>query len=258
MINELTRIARTAGEKILDIYNHASDFEIEKKGDDSPLTLADRVSHAYIVEELKKLDPSIPVLSEEGRNIPYEERKKWNRFWCVDPLDGTKEFIKRNGEFTVNIALIEDHQPVLGVIYVPVLNWMYVGQIDGQAFKIDEHGEKFELSVRNTDFSDLTAVQSRSHSTDAERELYEKIGVKNSISRGSSLKFCMVAEGKADIYYRSGPTMEWDTAAGHAILLAAGGMIFHNALTYNKPDLRNGGFIALSTVELAKRIEEIG
>ncbi|RMG29606.1 MAG: 3'(2'),5'-bisphosphate nucleotidase [Methanobacteriota archaeon] len=257
MIEHILSIAREAGHRILDVYNNALDFEIEKKGDDSPLTLADRISHEYIVNQLQKLDPSIPVLSEEGKDIPYDERKKWDKFWCVDPLDGTKEFIKRNGEFTINIALIEGPQPVMGVIYVPVLDIMYFGQSGEFAYKIEQNGSRQEITVRKPDLNHLVAVQSRSHSTDAEKTLFEKLGVKDSISRGSSLKFCMVAEGKADIYFRSGPTMEWDTAAGHAILLGAGGLIFHNALTYNKPDLRNSGFIALSTVELAKRIEEI-
>jgi len=176
----------------------------------------------------------------------YEERKDWPVFWLVDPLDGTKEFIKRNGEFTVNIALIENHYPILSVIYVPAKDWLYYVDLNERAWKVDHEDSLSELKVKNKK-SDLIAVRSRSHSSPKEENLYKKHGVTDSISVGSSLKFCMVAEGKADIYYRHGPTMEWDTAAGQAVVEAAGGKVFSedgpDRFSYNKESLLNGSFL---------------
>lgn len=245
-IQYLLKTARKAGDAILDIYE-SDDFGVEMKGDDSPLTKADKASHEVIQKALSEQYPDIPILSEEGRDMPYEERKHWKTFWCVDPLDGTKEFIKRNGEFTVNIALIDHGKPVAGVIYIPVKDVMYYATIEKGAYKIDGDAEPKKISV-NEDTSDgIIAVRSRSHASEEEDVVLKKYGVTESISAGSSLKFCMVAEGKAHIYYRHGPTMEWDTAAGHAIVIGAGGITSSDyALRYNKEELRNGSFLILT------------
>jgi len=254
MLEKIKEIAARAGEEILKIYNKP-EFEIAIKNDNSPLTEADEASNKIIVSELKRLFPNIPILSEEEKSIPYEKRKNWERFWLVDPLDGTKEFIKRNGEFTVNIALIENNQPAAGVIFIPVTNEFYYGGPNFGSFKISAEGETLKISVSRKNKNDeLTVVQSRSHSGKEEEEFYSKFNVKEKISRGSSLKICMVAEGKAEIYFRSGPTWEWDTAAGHAILLGAGGVFVNKDFTplvYNKEIIKNFGFIA-SAFEIKK------
>jgi 3'(2'), 5'-bisphosphate nucleotidase len=249
-LDSVIEIAKMAGERILDIYNDADLSEVvDYKADDSPLTLADKASNEVIVPGLKAAYPLIPILSEESKQIPYEERKNWKTFWLVDPLDGTKEFIKKNGEFTVNIALIHDGLPMLGVIYVPAKDITYFGVNNEDAFKQEGDAKPANISVNNKSRNRI-AVRSRSHASPEEDELLEKYGVTDSISVGSSLKFCMVAEGKADIYYRHGPTMEWDTAAGHAILAAAGGRVFKGneakePFTYNKQDLLNPSFLCL-------------
>jgi len=246
---QLTAIAKDAGKAILDIYHDANFSQVvDFKADDSPLTLADKAAHEVIVEALAKLTPQIPIISEEGKDITYDTRKDWELFWLVDPLDGTKEFIKRNGEFTVNIALIKQHTPVLGVIYVPVKDVLYTGNVANQTAAKTEGSQTAPLQVNNNT-ENLIAVRSRSHANEAEEALLKEYGVTDSISVGSSLKFCMVAEGKADIYYRHGPTMEWDTAAGHAIVVAAGGKVYANTsnepFTYNKEVLLNGSFLVL-------------
>lgn len=245
-IDELLIIAREAGEAILNIYNDPEKADqVTFKADESPLTLADQASNEVITNRLKVLTPDIPILSEEGRNIPYLERKNWEYFWCVDPLDGTKEFVKRNGEFTVNIALIYNQAPVLGVIYVPVTDTMYYASEQAGAWKIDASGNKTALQV-NKKSSDWTAVGSRTHSVPEEAELLAKYPVTNSVSIGSSLKFCLLADGLAQIYYRQGPTMEWDTAAGQAILTLSGGSLTKpdgTAFLYNKESLLNGSFL---------------
>lgn len=249
----LKQVAGKAGEAIMSIYAK-TDFTgiTDFKADNSPLTLADKESHNIIADALGKNFPEIPVLSEEGKEMSYEERKGWKLFWCVDPLDGTKEFINRNGEFTVNIALIDDGKPVLGIIYVPALDVYYFGKKGEGAFKESSEG-KIKL-VTNQRQDNLVAVGSRSHSASEEHALLEKLNVKELISKGSSLKFCMVAEGKADVYYRHGPTMEWDTAAGQAIVEAAGGLVLNsekNLFHYNKQSLRNGSFYCLSNDRLS-------
>lgn len=237
-INILVKIAKSAGEKILEVYN-SNNFGVEHKKDDSPLTIADTLANEIITSELQKHYPEIPIISEEGKNIPYDDRKSYEYFWLVDPLDGTKEFINRNGDFTVNIALIHKHTPIMGVIYVPVYNTTYHGTVLLGAYK--EANKILEkISVRNKK-TELTAVGSRSHSSEEDQKVLSQYDIKDFTSRGSSLKFCMVAEGLADLYYRGGPTMEWDTAAGHAIVLAAGGKI--EGLTYNKENLLNSSFI---------------
>lgn len=247
-IRDLLNIARLAGEEILKIYNDEKLFNtVDFKADDSPLTLADKASHKIIEKELLKAFPSIPILSEEGKSISFDERKNWNMFWLVDPLDGTKEFIKRNGEFTVNIALIKDKYPVMGVIYVPVTQTYYFGNsLLNESFKQIADGDPQNLEV-NYKTDSRVAVQSRSHASDEEGAVMQRYKVSDSISVGSSLKFCMVAEGKADLYYRHGPTMEWDTAAGQAVLEAAGGKVLRTdtekRFFYNKEELRNESFI---------------
>ncbi|MFK7833697.1 MAG: 3'(2'),5'-bisphosphate nucleotidase CysQ [Winogradskyella sp.] len=249
--------ALEAGKVILDIYK-SEDFEVELKGDNSPLTKADIASHNVILSYLKKTD--IPVLSEEGKSIPYANRKDWKQLWIVDPIDGTKEFIKRNGEFTVNIALIEDQKTVLGVIYVPALGELYFSTnklgsykiaISLQDYNIDsilEDGEKLPLEREDKTF---TVVASRSHmSPETEayvREMRVKHGSVNLISKGSSLKLCMVAEGQADCYPRFAPTMEWDTAAGQAICEHAGFEVVDwstkEPMLYNREELLNNWFL---------------
>ncbi len=262
-VETICDIARQAGVAIMDIYD--GDHAVEYKDDKSPLTAADKASHEVIVAGLQKSFPNIPILSEEGKDIPYEERKDWDRFWLVDPLDGTKEFIKRNGEFTVNIALIEHNQPVLGVVYVPVQEKLYLGVvgegawIQEQGSKYQESGSTFEpetsilvpafqpIQVRVGDKEKgLTVVMSRSHPSPELKEYLKDINVEAALPVGSSLKLCVVAEGKADLYPRLGPTMEWDTAAGHAVVLAAGGTVKTPQgaeLLYNKENLLNPYFI---------------
>jgi len=248
MREQLITIARQAGSRILEIYHR--DFKVEYKDDQSPLTDADRASHEWIVERLRILDPEIPILSEEGRNIPYDARKGWQRFWLVDPLDGTKEFISRNGEFTVNIALIEHGYPVLGVICVPVTDTIYYGEQGNGAVKIEGSGEERRISVQKPSDSEITIVESRSHPSAELETFMEQLNHQYStihrISKGSSLKFCSVADGTAHLYARMGPTMEWDTGAGQAIVEAAGGTVVWldgTRVNYNKENLRNHFFI---------------
>ncbi len=249
----------SAGKAILEVYN-SDNFEVEFKSDNSPLTLADRKAHNVIVGYLKKT--GIPILSEEGRGIPYEERKNWDQFWLVDPLDGTKEFVKRNGEFTVNIALIENGNPIMGVIYVPVTDVLYVGSSGNGAYRVDKVSNfnteaeilqvAQKLPIERKDKS-YKVVASRSHMSQETEEYVEKLRQEHEnveiVSKGSSLKLCLVAEGNADIYPRFGPTSEWDTAAGHAIVLASGGKVVlaedeNKELMYNKEDILNPFFIA--------------
>ncbi len=246
MKQELIALALKAGDKIMDIYLH-EDFEstVDFKSDNSPLTKADKAAHHIINDRLQELWPDIPVLSEEGRGIEYAERKDWTRFWLVDPLDGTKEFIKRNGQFTVNIALIDNGYPVLGVVYVPVQKALYWGDEQGASKIVD--GKEVAIKVNHSSVN-RTAVGSRSHSSQEEADVMKNYCVENTISVGSSLKFCMVAEGVADIYYRHGPTMEWDSAAGQAVVEAAGGAVLlpnGKRFKYNKENLLNSSFYCL-------------
>ena len=249
-INTIKNIALEAGNVIMNVYR-TEDFsdDINYKADDSPLTIADQRSHHYIEEQLKNIYPEIPLISEEGADIAYETRKNWPNFWLVDPLDGTKEFIKKNGQFTVNIAFIENGKPLLGVIYAPDRNELFYAKKGEGAFKQNENGEIRKLSVNNKS-KELIGIRSRSHSAPEEETVFEKYGVNEFASMGSSLKFCMVAEGKADVYYRHHPTMEWDTAAGQAIVEEAGGKVYQgmvekDAFAYNKESLRNGSFLCL-------------
>lgn len=245
-IEILLDICREAGAAIMDVYR--GDIQVDTKQDKSPLTDADRASHNIIVKRLKEHFPEIPILSEEGRDISFEARNCWEQFWLVDPLDGTKEFIKKNGEFTVNIALIEENRPVLGVIYVPAKNLLYWGGEKQPAMLQTGFAPPRPIQVRKADPQEgLTVVMSRSHPSPELQNYLTGIRVADKLPTGSSLKFCVVAEGRADLYPRLGSTMEWDIAAGHAILEAAGGQVRKvdgGRLVYNKRDLLNPHFIA--------------
>ena len=245
-IEDILEIAKKAGEEVLNIYN--KDFEVEYKNDKSPLTLADKTSHNVIVKGFKKYN--LPILSEEGKNIPYEERREWELFWMIDPLDGTKEFVKKNGEFTINIALIYKNEPVFGVVYTPVLDWIYFND-NKNAYKI-ENDKIIKLPIKRDD-DKFIIVASRSHLNEETKKFIDNIKTdkeKEFISIGSSLKLCLVAEGKADIYPRLAPTMEWDTAAADAVVRKAGKRVcqFDNELSlqYNKENLLNPHFIVLN------------
>ena len=244
----IAKIAKAAGAEIMRIYQDANFSNVvDYKSDNSPLTLADKASHNVIEAALEKYFPNIPLISEEGELPTYEVRKEWKEYWLIDPLDGTKEFIKRNGEFTVNIALIKDNKSILGVVYAPVNDEMYIGIVGKGAKKIV--GNEIASIKVNKKENQKTAVRSKSHAVPEEEAVLKAHNVVDSISVGSSLKFCMVAEGKADIYYRHGPTMEWDTAAGQAVAEAAGGKVYvgvsEEHFTYNKESLLNGSFLCL-------------
>ncbi|MGA1465417.1 MAG: 3'(2'),5'-bisphosphate nucleotidase CysQ family protein [Balneolaceae bacterium] len=291
---DILTIARRAGAVILQEYNKTVPAEINWKADDSPLTLADQRSHKLIEAELAALTPDIPLLSEEGMQTPYEQRRTWPRFWCVDPMDGTKEFIKKSGQFTVNIALIEGQTPILGVIYVPALGIAYFAQRRKGSFRVDglatsardgEHGDAGNneelggaglvgrtgnlggtgdaenkeggldqpsfgvepirpkpIQCRPLDLKHIAIVASKDHAGPAVKALIDAHPQAQTRSMGSSLKFCMVAEGEADLYYRDVPTFEWDTAAAHIIVEEGGGSLTKatgEPLLYNKENLRN-------------------
>lgn len=222
-LDQLLDLIQQAGEAILQIYD--TEFEIETKEDNSPLTAADLAAHNLIVSNLEKLTPEIPVLSEESAKIAYDTRKSWNRYWLIDPLDGTREFVKRNGEFTVNIALIEDGRAVFGAVYAPVMKTLYYG-IPGKAASKQIGNEPPQpIRVTSERRQPTLVAGSRSHAGDSLKRFLDKLGDHQLVSMGSSLKLCLVAEGKADIYPRLGPTSEWDTAAAQAVVEAAGGQV---------------------------------
>jgi 3'(2'), 5'-bisphosphate nucleotidase len=248
-LDQLLRVAIHAAElataEILKIYR-SDDFQVEAKHDHSPLTRADKNAHEAIVDVLQQT--SIPVLSEEGKTIPYDVRKNWEYLWIVDPLDGTKEFLKRNDEFTVNIALVHQGKPILGVVVTPVAGDLYCAAND-TAFLVRKNN-RIPLPVRKPidfDTSNLRVVASRSHMNDDTQRFIDNLKAPTLVSRGSSLKFMMLAEGAADLYPRYAPTMEWDTAAAHAIMNAVGLKVLNvntgEELMYNKPDLLNPFFI---------------
>lgn len=261
IIWQATQASIKGGQAILSVYE-SDDFDVSSKSDNSPLTRADLEAHQAISRILEETD--IPILSEEGKNIPYETRKNWSAFWMVDPLDGTKEFIKRNGEFTVNIALIESGFPIAGVIYVPVTDELFVGVLGEGAVKVQEAASKVEkaneledmfkigaeLPIKSKD-REFTVVCSRSHMSPETEAYIDELKIEHGnldfASKGSSLKLCMVAEGEADIYPRFAPTMEWDTAAGQAIAEASGATVINatdgNRLPYNKENLLNSWFV---------------
>jgi len=233
-LEQLVDISQRAGIAILQWYN--GNMGITHKADNSPLTKADLASHELITAELTSLWPDIPVLSEESADIPWPTRQSWQQYWLVDPLDGTKEFINRNGEFTVNIALIRDHQPVLGIVYVPVTGICYFAAHDYGAWRQDNDNGATAIEVRQPAAEPAAIVGSRSHANPELAHQLNKLGPHELISMGSSLKFCRVAEGRADFYPRLGPTSEWDTAAAQAVVEAAGGQVVKidgNPLDYN-------------------------
>lgn len=245
LLQAVSAIAVKAGKAILEVYHSGDKIQVAVKADYTPLTIADQQSHHIIVQGLEAFNENIPVLSEEGADIPYSERKQWDEFWCVDPLDGTKEFINRRDEFTVNIALIRQGKPVLGVIYAPVYDTLYYGAAGRGSWKQNKKQTIEPLHVDNAATA-WTAIGSRSHASAAEAEVLNAYPVVKTIAAGSSLKFCRVAEGAAHIYYRHGPTMEWDTAAGQAIAENAGAIMIGadgTPFLYNKPSLLNSSFI---------------
>ncbi len=258
LLNIAIRAVYAAGEAIMEIYR-TGDFCVELKSDNSPLTIADKRAHEIIDKILQST--GIPVLSEEGKNIPYSQRGQWSQLWVVDPIDGTKEFIKRNDEFTVNIALVVDQQPLLGVILVPALGELYFSNVPEGAYKFSgeyspemsfealmDASLRLPLAPKREIYS---VIGSKSHMSPETEAFIEKIrsekGEIDFVSKGSSLKFCMIAEGTADIYPRFSPTMEWDTAAGTAIVLGAGGTVTdystNKPMLYNRPELLNQWFI---------------
>ncbi len=244
ILPDVLKIADAAGEKVLSIYS--TDFKVDFKADESPITAADVASHHLIVAGLRDLGHDIPVLSEEGAEIPWSERKQWQRFWLIDPIDGTKEFTQRTGEFTVNIALIVNGEPILGVVTAPALKEAYWGLQGEGAYKRDSNGRVDRISAA-VPGEIKRVVASKSHLNEETRVFIEKLGAHELVQAGSSLKFCKIAEGHADIYPRLGPTCEWDTGAAHAVLLAAGGKVETldgEPLKYGKEDVLNPHFVA--------------
>jgi 3'(2'), 5'-bisphosphate nucleotidase len=246
LMPSLLALARDAGAEILDVYRQPVD--VITKADASPLTIADLRSHRLIVERLAALTPHIPVLSEESSDIPFATRSSWKSYWLVDPLDGTKEFLARNGEFTVNIALIEEHSPAFGIVYVPVTKTLYWGGANFGACRQVDDAAIETIRVAAAAPTTLRVVGSRSHAGDTLSSSLPKLGAHELVQIGSSLKFCAIAEGRADVYPRFGPTSEWDTAAAQAILEGAGGAVLEPSgepLGYNrKESLLNPYFVA--------------
>ena len=244
ILPDVIKIADEASEKVLHIYQ--SDFKVNYKEDHSPITAADIASHDIIVKGLRQISRDIPVLSEEGAEIPWEERKKWRRFWLIDPIDGTKDFTQRTGAFTVNIAMIEDGEPVMGVVTAPALKEAFWGIKGEGAHMRDRTGRVHRIRVAEPKDT-LRVVASKNHLNEETRAFIDTLGAHETVQAGSSLKFCRIAEGHADIYPRMGPTSEWDTAAAHAVLLAAGGKVQTpegQPLVYGKENILNPNFIA--------------
>lgn len=244
ILPDVIKIADEASEKVLHIYQ--SDFKVNYKEDHSPITAADIASHDIIVKGLRQISRDIPILSEEGAEIPWEERKKWRRFWLIDPIDGSKDFTQRTGEFTVNIAMIEDGEPVMGVVTAPALKEAFWGIKGEGAHMRDRTGRVHRIRVAEPKDT-LRVVASKNHLNEETRAFIEALGSHETVQAGSSLKFCRIAEGHADIYPRMGPTSEWDTAAAHAVLVAAGGKVQTpegQPLVYGKENILNPNFIA--------------
>ena len=239
----ILELAREAGRATMTYYDGAT--EVREKEDRSPVTLADEVAHRILVEGLQRLDPETPVVSEEAESAAWEARRGWRRFWLVDPLDGTKEFIKKRAEFTVNLGLIEDGEPTFGVVLAPALDLLYWAEKGRGAWRQVKAGAAERIySTEPPPGTPLTIVESLSHPSAELEEYLKTIPVKERVKAGSSLKFCWVAEGKADVYPRLGPTMEWDVAAGDCIYRQLGRRGERpSPLTYNKPDLRNPSFV---------------
>ena len=250
-IGPICQLAKDAGNAILSIYN--TEFDIKTKSDNSPLTQADLTSHKIIEKGLKKLSPEIPIISEEQGLTEFNIRKKWKRYWLIDPLDGTKEFVKKNGEFTVNIALIEENKPIFGVVHGPVIEKTYVGCIGIGSFIINADGKEKKIHIASKSSKPIKVVGSRSHRGNSLDALENKLGKLNILPMGSSLKFCIVAEGRADIYPRLGPTSEWDTGAAQAVVEQAGGVVLRldgSPLSYNeKDDILNPYFLVAGPMD---------
>ena len=247
LIEPIVALARNAGDAILEVY--ATDFDVQSKGDESPLTQADLASHRRIVDGLTALTPALPIISEESGLPDFEERRRWSSYWLIDPLDGTKEFVNRNGEFTVNIALIEAGRPVVGIVHVPVQGKTYVG-CEGQGAELRDADETPQgIQVAAASANPVRVVGSRSHRGASLDAFIERLGDCDLVPMGSSLKFCVVAEGKADVYPRLGPTSEWDTAAAQAVVEQAGGSVVTldgNSMMYNqKADILNPHFLVM-------------
>jgi 3'(2'), 5'-bisphosphate nucleotidase len=250
-IDPVVKLAIEAGQAILEVYS--SEFEVQSKDDDSPLTKADLASHHRIVAGLEALTPGMPVISEESGLPDFAERSRWDRYWLIDPLDGTKEFVNRNGEFTVNIALIDNHKPVFGVVHVPVQNKTYIGCEGFGAECRDGNGDTHRIAVSQKSTSPVRVVGSRSHRGASLDAYLRQLGECDMVPMGSSLKFCVVAEGGADIYPRLGPTSEWDTAAAQAVVEQAGGSVVTldgKAMKYNtKADILNPFFFVIGAAD---------
>ena len=251
LIEPIVALAVNAGDRILEVY--ATDFDVQSKADESPLTQADLASQNVIVAGLAKLTPDIPIISEEDGLPPFEERGQWRRYWLIDPLDGTREFVNRNGEFTVNIALIEEHRPVFGVVRVPVQRKTYIG-CEGRGAELrDEHGNARQIRVSTAAAKPARVVGSSSHRGASLDTFLENLGDYELVAMGSSLKFCVIAEGGADVYPRLGLTSEWDTAAAQAVVEQAGGKVVEidgKALSYNaKEDILNPWFVVIGAAD---------
>ena len=250
LIEPVVSLAIEAGEAILEVY--ATDFDVQSKGDESPLTQADLASHRRIVAGLERLTPDIPIISEEEGLPAFEVRSQWQRYWLIDPLDGTKEFVNRNGEFTVNIALIDRCKPVFGVVHVPVHGKTYLG-CNGHGAELRDGASSTAIRVAEASTRPLRVVGSRSHRGSSLDGFLENVGEADMLPMGSSLKFCVVAEGRADIYPRLGPTSEWDTAAAQAVVEQAGGQVLEldgKPLSYNKKeDILNPWFIVIGPTD---------
>lgn len=255
LVQSLTKIIQAASEEVLAVYNSVEGIEVDYKGDDSPLTLADQRANDVIVKALENMEFSFPIISEENKQVAYENRKDYKYYWLVDPLDGTKEFIKRNGEFTVNIALIKGNQPVFGMVSVPVQGKIYWA-IQGQGAFLIENGvtTKLQASTFSMEDKGLRVVISRSHLNEETKAYVAALNEPQFVPMGSSLKFLILAEGKADVYPRYGLCMEWDTGAAQIIVEEAGGKVvltddLNQPLVYNKENLLNPYFIAFGKVQ---------
>jgi 3'(2'), 5'-bisphosphate nucleotidase len=250
LLLEVTALAREAGRAILEVY--ASSFSVQEKEDRSPLTEADLRSEKLILAGLKRIAPEIPVLSEESGQVPFATRRNWSRLWVVDPLDGTREFVQRNGEFTVNIALVDDHRPVLGIVHAPVLERVYYACEGIGAFRSDAQAAGQPIRVARRGAGPLRVVGSRSHRGNSLDAFLARVGPHEFVEVGSSMKLCLVAEGNADVYPRMGPTCEWDTAAGQCVLEQAGGQVLTldgQPLAYNRADTLNPNFVGFADAD---------
>ena len=257
-IRKLIKISKNAGDAIMDIYE--SEFDVDFKSDQSPLTKADILSNKIICQSLKKITPDVPILSEECSDIPYHERSKWNQYWLIDPLDGTKEFNKKNGEFTTNIALIYENKPIFGLIHVPASNEIFWGSKEMGAYHLigDSQSNKKKIRVSIGTKDNLRIVSSRSHPSGDLKILLDKIENFELVNVGSSLKFCLIAKGEADCYPRLGPTCEWDTAAGQIIAESAGANVVNlenKTMKYNqKKDYLNPHFLVSNNIKTKDEI----